>query len=202
MSWQWETDTSNWQVDLDRAKGVLHWSGEDKPRQGVPEYALAGGGVDQTFDELLLTGVPGYGCPPAILAEVIAAVRTSRAPSKANVAAGDVPDEGILALVDSALRTVSTHLSDARVKVSEDMRDIPDDRPDQTAGYERTTVWRVTERAEVTLVREWTPWGGLRVEAHVRVAHADASLAYRDDAWEVSGLPALVDALAKSLTVR
>ena len=70
--WSWDTETSDWGVELDAAAGVLHWWGSDKPLPNVPAYAQGGGGLDQTIVELLATRRGAYWCPPEILADVIA----------------------------------------------------------------------------------------------------------------------------------
>jgi hypothetical protein len=78
--WQWETEDSDWGVELDERAGVLRWWGADKPRAGVPAYAQGGGGIDQRIADLLATGRPSYACPPGILAEVMAAARAALEP--------------------------------------------------------------------------------------------------------------------------
>jgi hypothetical protein len=75
--WRWETESSEWGVDLDAPAGLLRWWGADKPRAGVPAYAQGGGGVDQPIADLLSTGQPPYACPPDILEEVIASARAA-----------------------------------------------------------------------------------------------------------------------------
>ncbi len=77
--WSWETETSEWGVELDARAGLLRWWGADKPRPGVPAYAQGGGGFDQPVADLLATGQPPYACPPEVLAEVLAAARAARA---------------------------------------------------------------------------------------------------------------------------
>ncbi len=96
LRWTWATETADWGVTLDEATGTLSWWGADKPRPGVPEYAQGGGGIDQPIDELLATGRPRYGCPEAILAEVIAAAR-----SVSGTSPGPEPDAGAATASDA-----------------------------------------------------------------------------------------------------
>lgn len=76
--WSWDTETSEWSVELDETARMLRWVGYDKPRPDVHYSELAGGQMDQTVDDLLTTKRSPYTCPPAILAEVIAAATALR----------------------------------------------------------------------------------------------------------------------------
>lgn len=72
-SWSWETEDSEWGVEVDEAAGVLHWWGSPRYSPTTPMYAQGGGGLDQTIADLVTTRRPTYPeCPPSILAEVIA----------------------------------------------------------------------------------------------------------------------------------
>ena len=71
--WQWETRDSLWSVELDEARGMLRWTGEDKPRPGVRGSELAGGCVDQGIEDLLERRRGPYECPRTILDEIIVA---------------------------------------------------------------------------------------------------------------------------------
>jgi hypothetical protein len=66
--WRWQTADSRWSVQLDEARGVLVWRGEDLPRPGVRGSELAGGERDQLLGDLRASGRGAYPCPDEILA--------------------------------------------------------------------------------------------------------------------------------------
>jgi len=199
--WSWDDATSDWGVDLDEAAGKLRWWGADKPRPDVPAHAQGGGEVDQSIDELLTTHRSPYACPAPILAEVVAAAlatRTASAEKTLDVAAGDRTDERILEIVHAAFRAIMD-LGDARVLVGDEEVTIPDDRPEQSAGDRRTRTWRVGDALDLTLAREWTPWGGVAVKVMATTEVDRIELAYRNELWKLSGTTALVDSIARAL---
>ena len=154
--WSWETTDSDWGVELDEAAGLLRWWGADKPRPGVPAYAQGGGGQDQPIGELLRGARPPYDCPGAILADVLAAARGVRRTVQ-------LPPvwppalERVARLCEAAVRRL-TGREVAHAARRLEVREVPDDRPDQTCATEYVTEVRLGELAVFRCCELYGAW--------------------------------------------